>query len=324
MKNNHEIERGELSRQLALGRAENERLKISEVELQKIILGDKNEIETLNKEIDSLKKAVSNLEESRENLLVELETSKATVHDLERKVLAVEKGRKDRTVAMQYEADIHELKEKHAHSMKNVSDELNKCKIHLDRTVAENEELKQKVMQLSQVNDENLAKKSEIIYKLSKQIEESQEQCEKFMKNPLSEENIKLQMEIKLLKEENCALSSKVETLGKNVNNLEAELKQYECLSNFSAFESKELFDHTPGKENEFSEINKKLREELYRALNSQKARRQEIQTLQTLVMKKDEQIHDMTEKERLFLAEASKFRVNLTALDSRPSRTVS
>ncbi|KAL0271759.1 UNVERIFIED_CONTAM: hypothetical protein PYX00_008755 [Menopon gallinae] len=312
MRNNHEIERGELNRQLAFGKAENERLRMTESELKNVIVANKSEIENLNLEMDSLKKTVSNLEECRENLLIELETSKMTVNDLERKILAIEKGRKDKTAVMQYEADIRELKEKHADSIKSISDELNRCKNNLDRTVAENEELKHKVIQMSQINDENLAKKSEIIHRLSKQIEESQEQCEKFMKNSFSEDNIKLQMEIKLLKDENCALSSKIETLEKNLANVEVELKQYECLSNFSAFESNELSDRNPDKENEYSEINKKLREELYRALNSQKGRRQEIQALQALIMKKDEQIHNMAEKERLFLAEASKFREDI------------
>lgn len=312
MKNDYEIEKKDWKRQIALAQAEKERYNISQTQLQSLLVASKEQIEDLEKELNTLKENNKSLEESKNELLLELETSKATISDLQRKVLVLEKGTRDRSEALQYEINLKTLTEKHNSELKQLQNELDSYVKNFELKNKETEQLKTKIIELTQTNDENLARKSEIINRLSKQIEETQQQCEKLMKSSTSEDKIKLEMEMKILKDENACLKTKMEDLKKELESQENELRQYESLSKISIFDTSQNDESAKLKDTDYSELNAKLRAELYRALSSQKAKRQEINSLHNLLKEKEEKIQALTDKERAFLQEAAKFRVSI------------
>lgn len=310
MKNDYEIEKKDWKRQMALAQAERERYNMSQSQLQSLLVVSKEQIEDLEKEVNTLKENIKTLEESKNELSVELETSRIAVNDLQRKVLVLEKGTRDRSEALQYEINLKTLSEKHNCELKQLQTELDSYKKYYELKNKENDQLKAKINELTETNEENLTRKSEIINRLSKQIEETQRQCEKLMKSSTSEDRIKLEMEMKILKDENASLKSKMENLEKELANQENELKQYESLSKISLFDVSQTEDSAnKSKEMDYSEMNSKLRSELYRALSSQKAKRQDINNLHGLLKDKEEKIQALMDKERAFLLEAAKFR---------------
>lgn len=301
----HEIGISKLKHQVALSQAEVESLKISQTQLQNLLVTKNQNLEDLEKQLADLERENTNLKSSNSELLNQLDLNKLIVADLERKVLVLEKGNKITSEAVQYESSIKALVEKHSFELMSLNFEQEKLTKENNELMKENTELKLKINQMNELHDENLSKKSEIISRLSKQIDESQKQCENLMKSASAEDNIRLQMELKLLKEEKLFLTSKLESMQMENSRQDEELKQYESINKLMSFSSfSEL------KDEDFSNMNGKLSDELYKALNGQKAKRQEIKRLQLELEEKTKTINLLQGNEKLLNDEINNLKV--------------
>lgn len=306
LKKEHEIAIKKLKQQVAIAQAEIERSNISQSQLETLLITKKQELEKLEKHIVDLEKTNNNLESCKNELASQLETNKLIINDLERKIVVLEKGNRNSFEAVQYESNIKALIEKHKFELMNANAEQERITRLNEELVKENAELKHRVNQISQASDDNLARKSEIISRLSKQVDDAQKQCESLMKSSAAEENIRLQMTLKIVNEEKSLLLSKLEALEKENTRQEEELKQYESLSKISTFGS--LSD---GKDFDVTDVSGTLGTELFRALNGQKAKRQEIKNLQGQVDEKNEKIKVLTESENILKLEVNKLKVS-------------
>ena len=270
MKKEHDISEKNLKHLLALSQAEKERLNVSQMQLQSLLVSHKEKQEILEKHIVDLESKYSNISDVNNELTKQIETNNIIINDLERKIIVLEKGNRSNFDAVQYESNIKGLIEKHNFELMNLNLENEKINKLNDELVKENNELKVKISQLSQINDENLAKKSEIISRLSKQVDEAQKQCENLMKSSTTEDNIRLQMELKIVKEEKQALMTRLEGLEKEMTRQEEELLQYDSLEKLTSF-------NVSDSKIDSSDISGKLGAELFKALSGQKAKRQEI-----------------------------------------------
>ncbi|KAK6644351.1 hypothetical protein RUM43_000618 [Polyplax serrata] len=303
----HEIGISKLKHQVALSQAEIESLKISQTQLQNLLVTKNQNLEDLEKQLADLERENTNLKSSNGELLNQLDLNKLIVADLERKVLVLEKGNKITSEAVQYESSIKALVEKHSFELMSLNFEQEKLTKDNNELMKENTELKLKINQMNELHDENLSKKSEIISRLSKQIDESQKQCENLMKSASAEDNIRLQMELKLLKEEKLFLTSKLESMQMENSRQDEELKQYESINKLMSFSSfSEL------KDEDCSNMNGKLSDELYKALNGQKAKRQEIKRLQLELEEKTKTINLLQGNEKLLNDEINNLKDNV------------
>lgn len=305
MQKEHEIGIKKFQNQLALQQAEIERSNISQKHLQSLLVESKQDLEKFQKLVCDLEKENKDLEASKNSISNELETAKLTINDLERKVIVLEKGNKSSCEAVQYELNLKSIVEKHNVELENFNKEHQKILKTNEDLNKENTDLRFKLNQLRQANDENLAAKSEIINRLSKQIDETQKQCESLLKSSTAEENLRLQMELKFLRDEKSQITSKLDALEKENSRQEEEIKQYESLSKISFNNS-----FTDSKELDSSEFSGKLGAELFRALNGQKEKRQEIKNLQAQLESKNEQILQLTENEKTLKYEYAKVKV--------------
>ncbi|XP_055373190.1 repetitive organellar protein [Condylostylus longicornis] len=289
----------ELNKRLALSEAEKCRAQMAKQQTHELLVESKAKFSELEDSTSKLKAKIKTLEDCNIKLEQDLERTRLMLSEVQQKYHMVEKNagfNADRRVDIL----MKQTNDRHKAQTEILQQQLDNIRGKLEDKERELNALDVRYKELQRNREAILIDKSETINQLAKSLEESQQQCQKLMtKKDFAQENVALKRVIEALEQQSdhqqktiMDLRSRLDATSAELAILDSVLHENMDSDNNSPkrinFAKQNLAESTPLTTNDRLD---KLKNELYRSMASQKAKREEIKKLQTEIESKNLEI---------------------------------
>lgn len=349
LRHERDTEVEQLKRKLLLLEAEKQGAFLSHKEAQNLLSDYQTQISQLRQDVEDLRLKNITLEKSKEEAERELSIAKASAADLLQKVSILERNGSGlqsekhvesflKTVKQQHETQVRELQTTIENLTQKFSHKDHECCL-LERKLSDSQRMQEAL----------ITEKGKVVNELNRQLEEAQRRVRDYANSVDNQESVHLKIQVDQLTADRRALEQKLSEASNKLEAAEKDLKQYEAVSRMgllsngdSSFETDSIthlgisrrhslggkadksMDHgkdsrrSSRSQREKDDLTIQLRDELHRALQGQKSKREEIRRLQGELASRDQKIKTMKEQEKVYFVEAEKFKKNLTAVLER------
>lgn len=343
----------QLKRKILLIEAEKQGAFLSHKEAQKLLSEYQAQISQLRQDVEDLRLKNITLEKNNEEISRELEIAKASAVDLTQKVSMLEKNGKGLHSEKHVESFLKNVQQQHDTQIRELQSQIESLTHKFSQKDHECCVLEHKLREVQRSQEAMITEKAKVVNELHKQLEEAQHRVREYSNSIDSQDILRLKIELDQMKTEKKTLESKLSDATNKMESMEKDLRQYEAVSKMgllhngdSSFETDSITHlgisrrHSLGGRTEKSMISSKdsprrssktlqeqsdlniqLRDELHRALQGQKSKREEIRRLQAELAVRDQKIKSMKEHEKVYFAESEKFKKNLTTVLERLKR---
>ncbi|XP_065208185.1 putative leucine-rich repeat-containing protein DDB_G0290503 isoform X2 [Planococcus citri] len=257
-------EKAYFSEKVDLLEAEKQRTLVTLGESQKTLVETKTRLSTAEKDLQEWKSRYSEAENLKNKALHELEMCKLANREMEQRLVVAEKN-VFRNEDKNFDIFLKEVNSKHKREMADLQKQITSLSNKLMAKENECLKLEHQLLDLQRIHESMLVEKTEIINKLTSNLEESQSQCHKLISNSTNHDTVKLLNQLRSQKSEINSLSIQVTALKKERNQLAEHLQRFksEKISHYNSIqnESREEIQELERKLQEISLENKNLKE---------------------------------------------------------------
>ncbi|XP_026276703.1 trichohyalin isoform X1 [Frankliniella occidentalis] len=341
----------QLKRKLLLVEAEKQGAFLSHKEAQNLLSDYQTQISQLRQDVEDLRLKNLALEKSREEITRERDVAKTSAADLIQKVSILERNGKGLTSEKHIESFLKTLQQQHDTKVRELQTQLESLTHKFSQKDHECCILERKLRDAQRAQEALITEKGKVVNELNKELEDAQKKVLEYTTSVNSQETAQLKMELDQVKAECKALERKLSETSSKLESAEKDLRQYEAVSKMgllhngdSSFDTDSITNlgisrrHSLGgrtdtmdtnrdtsrkskSQRERDDLNMQLRDELQRALQGQRSKREEIRRLQGELAQRDQKIKTMKEQEKVYYEESKNFKKNLTAVLDRLKR---
>nr|XP_028561704.1 centrosomal protein of 152 kDa isoform X3 [Podarcis muralis] len=312
-----------LSHQLAIVKDEKDGMCLSLQESQKLHQNAKEREIQLEGQIKALETQIQTLAANEEQLIKQSKVAEVAMETMQQQLLELRRSDTLQRAREQHEAIVAALKQKHEEQALSLQQKLDARNIAFQEQSELCCHLKEHVKQLERTLEESKMEKNEIISRLSRSLEESQNQCANLLQTGLVKETNQLRMQLQQAQSVQLISNEMNKALQEELKELKEELVLYESAAKHGVFLSdpggelnvdvtdsyvdlgikkKTGFNSaalTKEEDKEFSkdEIILQLKIELERLLNSNKTKRNRISRLQSDLDDYQRTVEDLKEQ---------------------------
>ncbi|KAM8974640.1 centrosomal protein of 152 kDa [Pelodytes ibericus] len=298
-----------LNHQLVLVKDEKEGLTVSLQESQVLLQNAKETEIQLKGQLTALEKTVEGLTTNEDQLRKEFKVAKVAMESMQKQVLDMRRSDSIQRARDQHEAVVSMLTKKNEEQVFALQQRLD----DVNAAFLEQKELccrlENEVKQAERKREESKLEKTEIINRLSRSLEECQNQCANLLQTGSIQEATQLRMQLQQVQSSKMISDGMNKALHDEISELKEQITMYESAANLDVFinsgEQDQLSDsyadlgikkinwqksrfqramHSNGTGKDLSEdeVIHELKTELERCLNSNRAKRQQIIQLQS------------------------------------------
>ncbi|KAK3908267.1 Centrosomal protein of 152 kDa [Frankliniella fusca] len=342
----------QLKRKLLLAEAEKQGAFLSHKEAQNLLSEYQTQISQMRQDVEDLRIKNSALEKSKEEIARERDVAKSSAADLIQKVSILERNGKGLTSEKHMESFLKTVKQQHENQVRELQGQIESLTQKFSQKDHECCILERKLRDAQRAQEALITEKGKVVNELNKELEEAQKKVLEYTTSMNSQDMGHLKKELEQVKTERKALEQKLADTSRKLESAEKDLRQYEAVSKMgllnngdSSFETDSITNlgisrrHSLGgradksidtnrdtsrrskSQRERDDLTIQLRDELQRALQGQRSKREEIRRLQGELALRDQKIKTMKEQEKVYYVESENFKKNLTAVLDRLKR---
>ncbi|XP_033022852.1 centrosomal protein of 152 kDa isoform X3 [Lacerta agilis] len=312
-----------LSHQLAIVKDEKDGMCLSLQESQKLHQNAKEREIQFEGQIKALETQIQTLAANEEQLIKQSKVAEVAMEAMQQQLLELRRSDTLQRAKEQHEAIVTALKQKHEEQALSLQQKLDAKNIAFQEQSELCCNLREHVKQLERTLEESKLEKNEIISRLSRSLEESQNQCANLLQTGLVKETNQLRMQLQQAQSVQLISNEMNKALQEELKELKEELVLYESAAKHGVFLSDpggelnvDMTDSyvdlgikkktglnsaalTKEADKEFSkdEIILQLKMELERLLNSNKTKRNRISQLQNDLDDYQRTVEDLKEQ---------------------------
>lgn len=322
----------EFEKRLAIAEAEKERAIMTRDQTHELLVENKGSLIELQETNDKLHAKIKALEKENSTLVGELESTKYMLQDIQLKYNMVEKNV---MISADKNTDkiLKHAQERHSAQTTMMQQQVESIQTRYDELEHEYKNLDIRYKQLQRSRESMLIEKSETINQLSKNLEDSQRQCQDLLNRPnLTQENRQLQNIVRSLEDEKDELHRTLSRMQKKINEQQQEMEMMDSIvqecggNNISFSESMKFINREPLKNANSStpivapEAARlaRVKEELCRSLANIKNKREELKICEKQLAEKDKEIKQLKIDENKALAQMNHFRDEAVRFESK------
>lgn len=311
----------EFEKRLAIAEAEKERAIMTRDQTHELLVENKGKVIEMQETNDKLHSKIKSVEKENSMLVGELESTKYMLQDIQLKYNMVEKNV---IISADKNTDkiLKQAQERHNAQTAMMQQQVESIQSKFDDLEHEFKNLDIRYKELQRSRESMLIEKSETINQLTKNLEDSQRQCQELLSRPnLNQENRYLQNIVRALESEKEDLNRTVNRLQKKINDQQQEMEMMDSVvqecggNNMSFSESMKFINREPLKNSNSSTPLApetrlmKVKEELCKSLNNIKNKREELKICERQLAEKDKEIKQLKMDENKALSQMNHFR---------------
>ncbi|KAG5682421.1 hypothetical protein PVAND_011774 [Polypedilum vanderplanki] len=322
----------EYEKRLTIFESEKERALMSRDQAQENLVESKGKMIEIKDINEKLMSKIKLLQSENEQLVGEMESTKLMLSDVQTKYNMVEKN-----VLFNAECNtdliIKQTQERHNAQIAMMQQQIDNFKKRYDELEHNYKHLDIRYKELQKSRETMLIEKTEIINQLSKNLEESQRQCQDLLQQPqLINENKRLQIAIEAIENQKIEMSQTINKLQKTIQEQKSEIETMDsimndCSKNNQSFaEMSNFINREPLKNvNSSTPVTTetkltKVMDELIKSQNNIRNKREEIKILEKQLKEKDDEIENMRNDENKLLIELNQYKDEVLKLQSKIS----
>jgi asterless protein len=321
----------EFEKRIAIAEAEKERALMNRNQTHELLVENKSKLIECNDEYQGLKGKVKSLELENEKLVGELESTKLMLSDVQAKYGMVEKN-----VLFNAERNtdkiLKQAQERNNAQVAMMQQQIDNLKSKYDELEHDYKHLDIRYKELQRSRESMLIEKGEVINQLNCNLEEAQRKYQEVLMRPdLSMENRRLQSAIQTVEYQKEEMSMTINKLQRKLQEQNSEMEMMDSIiheidgNNQSYTEMSKFINRDPLKNVNSTPMSPELRlskvkEELCKALNNIKTKREEIKILERQLLEKDKEITEVKRDENKTLIELEKCRDEIVRLENKQS----
>ncbi|XP_034248279.1 interaptin-like [Thrips palmi] len=349
LRHERDTEVEQLKRKVLLLEAEKQGAFLSHKEAQNLLSEYQTQISHLQRDVEDLRLKNISLEKSKEEAERDLSIAKASAAELLQKVSILQRSSSGLTSEKNVESFLKTMQQKHETQIRELQTHVETLTEKFSQKDNECCMLERKLSDAQRMQDALITEKGKVVNELNRQLEEAQQKVRDYANSVDNQATVHLRIQVDQLTSDRKALEQKLSEASKKLEAAEKDLKQYEAVTRMgllsngdSSFETDSMthlgisrrhslggraeksMDHSKDSrrssksQREKDDLTVQLRDELHRALQGQKSKREEIKRLQGELNNRDQKIKTMKEQEKVYFVEAEKFKKNLTAVLQR------
>ncbi|KAJ7311018.1 hypothetical protein JRQ81_006614 [Phrynocephalus forsythii] len=225
-----------LSHQLAIVKDEKDGMCLSLQESQKLLQNGKEKEVQLESQIKVLETQIQTLTANEEQLIKQSQVVEVTRETLQQQLLELRRSDALQRAREQHEAVTAALKQKYEEQALSLQQKLDATHVTLQEQTELCCHLTEHVKQLERMLEESKVEKNEIISRLSRSLEESQNQCASLLQTGLVNETNQLRMRLQQAQSAQLISEEKNKALQEELKELKEEIAVYESAEKCGVF----------------------------------------------------------------------------------------
>ncbi|XP_061451435.1 centrosomal protein of 152 kDa isoform X2 [Rhineura floridana] len=225
-----------LSHQLAIVKDEKDGVCLSLQESQKLYQNGKEREIQLEGQIKALETQIQTLAANEEQLVKQSKVAEVAMESMQQQLLELRRSDTLQRAREQHEAIITALKQKHEEQALSLQQKLDARTVALQEQTELCCHLREHVKQLERTLAESKLEKNEMINRLSRSLEESQNQCADLLQTGLVKETNQLRMQLQQAQSAQLISNEMNKTLQEELKELKEEIVLYESAAKHGVF----------------------------------------------------------------------------------------
>nr|XP_039265980.1 centrosomal protein of 152 kDa-like [Styela clava]XP_039265982.1 centrosomal protein of 152 kDa-like [Styela clava] len=226
LKNESAREKRILNHQLAMAKDQKDGMGTSLEESQRLTQSKDRDIEDLRSRLDSQHSEIEALKSNKNELLTKIQVSERTIESLHEQLTQMSHSEAIERARDQHDAVLNAQTQRHEMQVLELTTQLDECRQEMNEKTEEVDKLRFHLNKISRESEQTLLDKTETINRLTKSLEDAQNQCQGLLAG--SSENAFARHQVGDLLEERKKNEEEIACLKMQARDAEEHLKLYE------------------------------------------------------------------------------------------------